>query len=87
MKPLIDYAAANSPTCHVCEADATKKQKCKFNKTKDNGKTPVSCTAGRQRRWGTNLLNLLPQPSLYPLANRSNHGTTAALFLRFFLGE
>jgi hypothetical protein len=56
MKPLIDYAAANSPTCHVCEADA-------------------------------NLLNLLPQPSLYPLANRSNHGTTAALFLRFFLGE
>ena len=33
-----------------------KKQKCKFNKTKTNGRTPVSSFAGRQRRWGTNLL-------------------------------
>ena len=37
------------------QSKTTKKQKCKFNKTKDNGKTPVSCTAGRQRRWGTKL--------------------------------
>jgi hypothetical protein len=31
-----------------------KKQKCKFNKTKNNRETPVSCPAGRRRQWGTN---------------------------------
>jgi hypothetical protein len=50
MKPLIGNAAANSPTCHVREADA-------------------------------NLLNLFPQSSQYLLANCSNPGSIASLFL------
>jgi hypothetical protein len=30
-----------------------KEKKCKFNKTKDNLKKPISCAAARKHRWGT----------------------------------